>query len=140
MFRNIFSISRRRFLLLFVLSIAALIAILTTSTPDEQAPVQSAGITLGLTAEARESLQQTGQAFPASEAAFSAYYRVPDGAGDFGLDKSLVDAALFSDPGPTLNRAGIGTLLGSGANHGVGAIPIIKMIATHSVRPSRDWK
>jgi len=114
-------------LLLFVFSIGALFAILITGTPEGQPPVQSAGITLGLTDNARESLQQTGQAFPASEAAFSAYYRVPDGAGGFGLDKSAVDEALFSDPGPTLFRAGIGTLLDSGANYGIGAIPIINI-------------
>ena len=127
MFRIIFTKSRPRFLLLFVLGIAALFAISTIGTPKGQAPAQSAGITLGLTAEARESLQQTGQAFPASEAAFSAYYRVPDGAGGFGLDKSAVDQALFNFAGPTLYRAGIGTLLGSGANYGIGAIPIINI-------------
>ena len=140
MFRIIFSIPRPQFLLLFVFSIGAIFAIFITVTPEGQTTVKSAGITLGLTDKARESLQQTGQAFPASEAAFSAYYRVPDGAGGFGLDKSLVDEALFSDPGPTLYRAGIGTLLGSGANYSIGAIPIIKIIATHSARPSRDWK
>jgi len=107
--------------------IAALFAIFNIGAPEGQAPAQSAGITLGLTAEARESLQQTGQAFPASQAAFSAYYRVPDGAGGFGLDKSMVDEALFSKPGPTLYRAGVSTLLGSGANYSVGAIPIINI-------------
>ena len=114
-------------MLLFVLVVTALFAIFTTGTPAGQAPVQSAGITLGLTAEARESLLQTGQAFPASEAAFSAYYRVPDGAGGFGLDKSVVDEALFSNSGPTFYRAGISTLLDSGANYSVGAIPIINI-------------
>ena len=38
-----------------------------------------------------------------------------------------MDADLFSNPEPILFRAGIGTLLGSGANFGVGAIPIINI-------------
>ena len=122
-----FSKLRPRLWPLIVVGLAALFAIVATGTPEGQAPGQSAGITLGLTAEARESLQQTGQAFPASQAAFSAYYRVPDGAGGFGLDKIKVDEALFSKPGPTLYRAGVSTLLGSGANYSVGAIPIINI-------------
>ena len=38
-----------------------------------------------------------------------------------------MDQALFNFPGPTPYRAGIGTLLGSSANYGVGAIPIINI-------------
>ena len=127
MLRNRVSQPRPRFFLIFLLGIAAFLAIFIIRTPEEPAPAQSSSITLGLTAEDRESLQQTGEAFPASEAGFSAYYRVPDGAGGFGLDKSAVDQALFSDTGPTIYRAGIGTLLASGENFGIGAVPIINI-------------
>ncbi len=81
-------------------------------------------VTLGLTAEARQALQQSGDAFPSNSAGFSAYYRVPDGSGGFSLDKGAVDQSLFSDPGPTLRRAGVGTLIDMGGSHTIGAIPI----------------
>lgn len=84
----------------------------------------SPSITLGLTAEARQSLQQNGNAFPSNDAGFSAYYRMPDGAGGFGLDKAVVDQALFNDPTPTQRRAGIGTLIDISNNHTVGSVPI----------------
>jgi hypothetical protein len=81
-------------------------------------------VTLGLTAEARQALQQSGDAFPASNAGFSAYYRVPDGSGGFTLDKGVVDQSLFSDTNPTLRRAGVGTLIDIGGSHTIGAVPI----------------
>lgn len=81
-------------------------------------------ITLGLTAEARQALQQSGDAFPANNAGFSAYYRVPDGSGGFSLNKDAVDQSLFSDASPTLRRAGVGTLIDIGGNHTVGTVPI----------------
>ena len=90
------------------------------STESTDFPV----ITLGLTAEAREALQQSGDAFPASTAGFSAYYRVPDGSGGFGLDKDAVDQALFSDTNPTLRRNGVGTLIDIGGSHTIGSVPI----------------
>ena len=127
MLRFIFSMTRPRFYLLFVVAIAALIAIFNFPASDPRDSAQSAGITLGLTAEARESLQQTGQAFPASQAGFSAYFRVQDETGGFGLDKIAVDQALFSDSGPTIFRAGIGTLIESGGNYGIGGIPIFNI-------------
>lgn len=91
-----------------------------SNSETDQFPV----ITLGLTAEARQALQQTGDAFPASYAGFSAYYRVPNVAGSFGLDKDAVDQALFSDSGSTLRRAGVGSLIDIGNSHTVGTLPI----------------
>jgi hypothetical protein len=81
-------------------------------------------VTLGLTAEARQALQQSGDAFPANNAGFSAYYRVPDGSGGFSLDKDAVDQDLFSNASPTLRRAGVGTLIDIGESHTVGTVPI----------------
>ena len=81
-------------------------------------------ITLGLTAEARQPLQLSGSAFPAGDAGFSAYFRVPGNSGGFGLDKDAVDQALFNDSSPTSTRAGIGTLIQMGSNHTVGSVPI----------------
>ena len=127
MLHFIVSMTRFRFFLLSLLGIAAFLVIFNLPTPEQPAPVHSSSITLGLTAEARESLQQSGQAFPASQAGFSAYLRVQDAAGEFSLDKIAVDQALFSDPGPTIYRAGIGTLLESGGNFAVGSIPVINI-------------
>ncbi|MDA0734528.1 MAG: hypothetical protein O2860_08100 [Chloroflexi bacterium] len=84
----------------------------------------SPSITLGLTAEARQSLQQNGNAFPSNDAGFSAYYRMPDGSGGFGLDKAAADQVLFNDPTPTQRRAGIGTLIDISNSHSVGSVPI----------------
>lgn len=85
------------------------------------------GITLGLKGEARKSLLQGGQAFPATNAGFSAYYRAGNGAGGFGLDKNMVDQALFNNPNPTLLRAGVGTLIETGANYTIGSVPILNI-------------
>ena len=89
---------------------------------DESGPFPF--VTLGLIAEARQALQQSGDAFPANNAGFSAYYRVPDGSGGFSLDKDAVDQDLFSNASPTLRRAGVGTLIDIGESHTVGTVPI----------------
>jgi hypothetical protein len=107
-----------------IISVAALAL---TTTFDGQ-PNADGGtfptITLGLTAEAREALQQSGDAFPANDAGFSAYYRVPDGLGGFGLDKDAVDQELFNSPDPTARRAGVRNLLDLGGDHTVASVPI----------------
>lgn len=115
---------------LLILSTAMLgtaIAVAFSGTPPEDDPAVVPGIALGLNANARESLLQSSQAFPGANAGFSAYYRVPNGAGGFGLDKNVVDQALFNNPNPTLLRAGVGTLIETGANYTIGSVPIINI-------------
>jgi hypothetical protein len=70
-------------LTLITISLGAVLAVATTFGGDSSAQdgFRFPGVTLGLTAEARESLQQSGNAFLESAAGFSAYYRVPDGGG-----------------------------------------------------------
>ena len=102
------------------------IAVAFNDHQAEDSAGPSPGITLGLSAEARDSLSLSSQAFPTTNAGFSAYYRVPNGAG-FGLDKNAVDQALFNDPNPTLLRAGVGTLIETGANYTIGSVSIINI-------------
>jgi hypothetical protein len=111
-------------------ALGAILAIATAFRGDSNREGEAyfPGITLGLAAGAREALQQSGSAFPDSNAGFSAYYWAPDGAGGFFLDKNAVDQALFSDPNPTSFRAGIGTLIdGQGSNYTVGSVPIFNI-------------
>jgi hypothetical protein len=116
-------------LTLVAAALGAALAVTTTFSGDsgEQDGAYFPGITLGLTAEAREALQQSANAFPDSDAGFSAYYRVPDGAGGFALNKNAVDQALFNDPDPTSLRAGIGAVSEIGNNYTIGTVPIINI-------------
>ena len=88
------------------------------------------GITLALTAEAKESLQVTGDAFPADSAGFSAYYR-HGSPGSYSLDKGKVDAHVFDSvpaspprpPNPTARKAGQGIVISMGANYTIATLP-----------------
>ncbi len=91
--------------------------------PDGKESGQSPGITLGLTAEARRSLQQGG-AFPRSDAGFSAYYRVSDAQDGFALDKGKVDQAVMDVPKARSYRAAPASLLDIGATHSVVSLPV----------------
>jgi hypothetical protein len=85
------------------------------------------GIRLELTAEASQALQLNAGdalAFPAADAGFSAYHRVPSAGGGFGLDKAAVDAALLAAPRPSSHRAGVATLLRTGNNYTIFQVPI----------------
>lgn len=116
-------------LTLVAVALGAILAVTITFSggSGEKDRAYSPGITLGLTAEAREALQQSGNAFPASDAGFSAYYRTPDGAGGFALDKIAVDQALLNGSNPTSLRAGVGTLIDMGNNYTVVSVPILNI-------------
>ncbi len=95
-----------------------------TRGQDAVGPGLSPSISLGLTAEARQSLQQSGNAFPSNTAGFSAYYRVPDGSGGFGFNKNTVDQVLFNSSVPTQRRTGPATVVDIGTTHSVGSLLI----------------
>lgn len=111
---------------------AAFLTPFLTARLQEPSPERSLfpplGIRLELTAEASHALQEnTGNAlaFPAADAGFSAYYRVPKAGGiGFELDKAAVDEALLAAPRPTSHRAGVATLLQTGNNHTIVQVPI----------------
>ena len=86
------------------------------------------GITLGLTAEAQESLQLAGDAFPAEDAGFSAYYRVGT-PGNYGLDKDTVDNYIFKPVGSGLTtlKAGPAVLTAMGDNYTVATLPLVNI-------------
>jgi hypothetical protein len=116
-------------LLTLAVALGVILAITTVFVGDSnrESEAHFPGITLGLAAEAHEALQQSGSAFPDSNAGFSAYYRVPDGAGGFTLDKAAVDQALFNGPNPTAHRAGTGALIDAGGNYAVGSVSIFNI-------------
>ena len=87
-------------------------------------PGISPSISLGLTAEALQSFQQGGNAFPSNSAGFSAYYRVPNGSGGFGFNKNTIDQVLFNSAVPTQRRTGPATVVDIGTTHSVGTLPI----------------
>ena len=86
------------------------------------------GITLELTAEASNALQQAGQAFPESDAGFSAYYRVSN-SGGYGLDKAAVDAEIFApvSSGDLTYRDSVASIIATGGNYTVASLPIINI-------------
>ena len=86
------------------------------------------GITFELTAEASNALQQAGQAFPADDAGFSAYYRVPDSGGQ-RLNKSAVDAEIFApvSSGDLTYRDSPASIIATGGNYTVASLPIINI-------------
>jgi hypothetical protein len=101
-------------------------AINISSAPHLHPPPETAaspGITLGLTAQARQSMQQNGSAFPEADAGFSAYYRVPD-AGGSGLNKQAIDQSLLDQPRPFSPRTGPAELLDMGGNYTLAGVPI----------------
>jgi hypothetical protein len=114
---------------LFVLlaATAAMGVILAASrqeAAEEATPTPPSSATLGLTGEAHRYLQATGSAFPAADAGFSAYYRVPQGDG-FYLDKHVVDDALFDGSPPPFSRmAETGRLVVRGGNFTVGSLSL----------------
>lgn len=99
-----------------------------TPTPEQEAD-DFPGITLGLTAAASSALQQAGQAFPESDAGFSAYYRVPNSGGGYGLDKAAVDAEIFApvSSGDLTYRDSVASIIATGGNYTVATLPIINI-------------
>lgn len=98
-----------------------------TPTPEQDAD-SFPGITLGLTAAASTALQQAGQAFPESDAGFSAYYRVAN-SGGYGLDKAAVDAEIFApiSSGDLTYRDSVASIIATGGNYTVATLPIINI-------------
>ncbi len=97
----------------------------TGSGPEETEEEPFGGITLGLTAEAQETLRRAGEAFPADQVGFSAYYRVGS-PGNEGLNKRAVDNYIFSDDAARRETPlmGAATLKDMGANYTVAGLTI----------------
>ena len=106
---------------------AAMLALWATGARDAGDPEEASfpGIVLGLTAEARQAQQASGQAFPEAEAGFSTYYRL-GAPGSYSLDKATVDDYLFGPiaPGAQTRRSGPAVLTGMGANYTIATLPL----------------
>ena len=83
---------------------------------------------LGLTAAARQALQETDKAFPADEAGFSAYYRMVE-EGSHSLEKGKVDNYIFSPiiSGDTTVRTGPAKIVEVGDNYTVATLSLINI-------------
>ena len=79
---------------------------------------------LGLTAEARQALQSTSNAFPRGNAGFSAYYRVSTLQNGFELNKDLVDRVLHNASSEIPRVSGTPALQDTGGSHSVTSLPI----------------
>ena len=114
--------------LVLIAALGALLAINLGNGSTNPEEVGFPGITLGLTAEAREALQAAGDAFPSNDAGFSAYYRVGT-PGSYALDKSAVDDHVFSKPLRAVidRRASPAEVLDMGANYTVARMPLLNV-------------
>ena len=114
--------------LVLIAALGALLAINLGNGSTNPEEARFPGITLGLTAEARESLQTSGQAFPADAAGFSAYYRV-GGTGNDRLNKGAIDDYIFKPvgSGSTTLKAGPAILTTIGANYTVASLPLLNI-------------
>ena len=90
-------------------------------THQENGPPRFA---LALTAEARQALQSTSNAFPSRNAGFSAYYRVPNAQNDFEPKKDLVDQALHDASSEIPLVSGTPALQDTGGSHSVTSLLI----------------
>ena len=110
-----------------VILAAGLIFLNPNLRPGAANPPEAAfpGITLALTAEAKESLQVTGDAFPAEAAGFSAYYR-RGSPGSYSLNKGKVDAHVFGPrlPDSTPLRAGPAGVIEMGDNYTIAKLTL----------------
>ena len=116
-------------LLAAVAALTILAALLLNPKPvfDQTSNDSPPGLALALTAEARQQLQTTSNAFPKEEAGFSAFYRVPGGSGGYGLDKERVDTALHDATAFSSLRSGIGVLQDMGETHSVTTLSILNI-------------
>ena len=114
--------------LVLIAALGALLAINLGNGSTNPEEARFPGITLGLTAEAREALQAAGDAFPSNDAGFSAYYRVGT-PGSYALDKSAVDDHVFSKPLRAVidRRASPAEVLDMGANYTVARMPLLNI-------------
>ena len=113
------------FLTLLTLSVAFGLAWGPVAVSAEVVRELPSGIPLGLTAAARQALQQSDQAFPSETAGFSAYYRVEENGANT-LDKSAVDDHIFSPilSGDTTLRKAPATLIEMGDNYTVASLSL----------------
>ena len=114
--------------LVLIAALGALLAINLGNGSTNPEEARFPGITLGLTAEARESLQSTGEAFPTDAAGFSAYYRVGT-PGSYSLNKDTADDYIFSpvERNTVTLKAGPATLTGIGSNYTVASLPLLNI-------------
>ena len=97
--------------------------------PDDPTARPSPNVTLGLTAEARRSLQQ-GDAFPSGDAGFSAYYRVTNASSLPTLDKAAVDKVVMGEVKDLTYRSAPASLINTGDNYSVVSLPIHNIAET----------
>ena len=97
-------------------------------THQENGPPRFA---LALTAEARQALQSTSNAFPSRNAGFSAYYRVPNAQNDFEPKKDLVDQALHDASSEIPLVSGTPALQDTGGSHSVTSL-LVRNIGGHT--------
>ena len=90
-------------------------------THQENGPPRFA---LALTAEARQALQSTSNAFPSGNAGFSAYYRVSTLQNGFELNKDLVDRVLHNASSEIPRVSGTPALQDTGGSHSVTSLLI----------------
>ena len=96
---------------------------------DDRTARLSPNVTLGLTAEARRSLQQ-GDAFPSGDAGFSAYYRVTNASSLPTLDKAAVDEGVMGEVESSTYRSAPASLIDTGENYSVVSLPIHNIAQT----------
>jgi hypothetical protein len=96
---------------------------------DDRTARLSPNVTLGLTAEARRSLQQ-GDAFPSGDAGFSAYYRVTNASSLPTLDKAAVDKVVMGEVKDLTYHASPASLINTGDNYSVVSLPIHNIAQT----------
>ena len=116
-------------LLAAVAALTILAALLLNPKPvfDQTSNDSPPGLALALTAEARQQLQTTSNAFPEEEAGFSAFYRVPSRSGGYGLDKGSVDGKLHDATAYSALRSGTGQLRDMGDSHSVTTLSILNI-------------
>lgn len=113
---------------IFAATLALLLYLNLGDTTRQPADDEFAGIRLNLTAEARESLQRSGNAFPANSAGFSAYYRFGP-KNNHSLNKGRVDDHVFSPvrSGEKTLREKQATVISMGANYTVATLPLLNV-------------
>ncbi len=120
--------------LVLLATLVTLMAINIARSSDAPEGGAFPSIALGLTTEARESLQLDSRAFPSDTAGFSTYYRTPHIRANtitetYGLDKSIVDDHIFSElrRGIVDQRAVPAEVLDMGANYTIALMPIMNI-------------
>ena len=111
--------------LTFLTALAVLLALDHSDLVAQPEDSEVSGVQLGLTAEAREALQESDLAFPSDDAGFSAYYRMGS-VGNYSLNKGTVDDHIFGpvDSNAITLRTAPATLVEIGDNYTVSTLPL----------------